>query len=158
MNYLDLIFCKKWEEKQRLKSWQYDYHKHDLLGFWRINFGYSKSGRFMSRFSENWLKLCFLYWRFYGVATIWCKKDFYNPFYLLNHPFESIFQKIWPEILIIVKDLDKPTQWQVHLHLFPPSVIRGPCLIQYSLMKINFRKPSHKSSWFWISKIDTPKP
>ena len=34
-----------------------------------------------------------------------------------------------------------------HISLqFPPSVVRGPCLIQYSLMKINFRKPSHKSS------------
>ena len=39
------------------------------------------------------------------------KNDFYNPFYLINYPFESIFQKFWPEILIIMKDLDNPSQW-----------------------------------------------
>ena len=50
------------------------------------------------------------------------KNDFYNPFYLLNYPFEGIFQNFRPEILIIMKDLDNPT----HLQLFCPSVIRGP--------------------------------
>ena len=37
------------------------------------------------------------------------KTDFYNPFYLLNYPFESIFQKCWSEILTICKVLDQPT-------------------------------------------------
>ena len=34
------------------------------------------------------------------------KNDFYNHFYLWNYPSESIFQKFWPEILAIMKDLD----------------------------------------------------
>ena len=50
------------------------------------------------------------------------KLDFYNPFYLQNYPSESHF----PEILTLMKDLDKPTVGPVHLQLFHPSVIRGP--------------------------------
>ena len=51
------------------------------------------------------------------LKFLWCsnnlmqKNDFYNPLYLLNYLFESIFEKFWPEILIIMKDLDNPTQW-----------------------------------------------
>ena len=37
------------------------------------------------------------------------KNNFYNPFYLLNYPLESIFQTFWPEILTIIKDLDNPS-------------------------------------------------
>ena len=46
--------------------------------------------------------------------------------------FKSIFQNCWPEILTIMKVLAKTTRGPVHLQLFRPSVIRGPCLGQPS--------------------------
>ena len=42
------------------------------------------------------------------------KNEFYNPFYLWNYPFESIFQKFCSEIFTNFKVLDKPTKGSVH--------------------------------------------
>ena len=48
----------------------------------------------------------------------------------------NLMQKLWPEILTLKKDLDKPTVGLVHLQLFRPSVIRiqSPCLNPTSLV------------------------
>ena len=48
------------------------------------------------------------------------KNDFYNPFYLLNQPFESILQNFCSEIFMIFKVLANTTKGPVHLELFCP--------------------------------------
>ena len=57
-----------------------------------------------------------------------CNK-FHNPGSFWKTAKMVLFNnKNWPEILTLMKDLDKPTVGPVHLQLFRPSVIRGPCI------------------------------
>jgi hypothetical protein len=67
--------------------------------------------------------------RWSNVQQSDAKNDFYTP-----SIYKTIHQKV---ILTLVKDLDKPIVGPVHLQLFRPSVIRGPCLNETILLTVS---------------------
>ena len=72
--------------------------------------------------------------------------------------YQNIFQAFWREILTIMKVLAKTTRGPVHLQLFRPSVIRGPCLFIALLTRpkkgLRLRQgPSHCHQW--VRKLST---
>ena len=87
-----------------------------------------------------------LFWRFYGVATIWCKK-WLLPFYLWNYPIESNFQKFCFKNLTIFQGFRQSYNTPGPFRAILSFCFRGPWL------KISSRKCNKQVlGWGWYRK------